>query len=213
MKSGTLWPVKTMKWRSGDNPVVQLRELRDLAREIGVVVIEFEGASVGSPPTWKDLQPWTRTRAVTVADMTGVLSGPGLDVALCCDLVYLREGATLVFPQTGDKPTAGQTWAWARAGRAALAKGLLEGGGMEGADAVRMGVAHELVPLGARLPLPETLSLAALTAARDLMRCTTTGGPGRILELATFRLLFAAGDPGEGARAFLEKRSPRFPSG
>ena len=47
-------------------------------------------------------------------------------------------------------------------------------------------------------------------AARDLMRCRAGGTAGRALELATFRLLFAAGDPVEGARAFLEKRPPRF---
>ena len=42
------------------------------------------------------------------------------------------------------------------------------------------------------------------------MRSRADGGAGRALELATFRLLFAAGDPEEGARAFLERRSPRF---
>jgi enoyl-CoA hydratase/carnithine racemase len=42
------------------------------------------------------------------------------------------------------------------------------------------------------------------------MRASARGSAGLALELATFRLLFAAGDPEEGARAFLEKRDPRF---
>ena len=62
----------------------------------------------------------------------------------------------------------------------------------------------------ASLPLPSNLSVAALTTARDLMRSAISGGPGLALELASFRLLFAAGEPAEGARAFLEKRRPDF---
>jgi enoyl-CoA hydratase/carnithine racemase len=34
--------------------------------------------------------------------------------------------------------------------------------------------------------------------------------PRANLRLASFRLLFAAVDPEEGARAFLEKRDPKF---
>jgi enoyl-CoA hydratase/carnithine racemase len=54
------------------------------------------------------------------------------------------------------------------------------------------------------------MSVASLTAARDLMRASARGSAGLALELASFRLLFAAGDPEEGARAFLEKRDPEF---
>ena len=54
------------------------------------------------------------------------------------------------------------------------------------------------------------MSVASLTAARDLLRASARGSAGLALELATFRLLFAAGDPEEGARAFLEKRDPKF---
>ena len=72
-------------------------------------------------------------------------------------------------------------------------------------------LAHEVVDSADELPLPSPASLAAATAARDLMRSQAAGEPGRALELATFRLLFASGDPNEGARAFLERRNPTFP--
>jgi 1,4-dihydroxy-2-naphthoyl-CoA synthase len=42
------------------------------------------------------------------------------------------------------------------------------------------------------------------------MRAAAHGSAGLALELASFRLLFAVGDPKEGARAFLEKRQPDF---
>ena len=42
------------------------------------------------------------------------------------------------------------------------------------------------------------------------MRAAAHGSAGLALELASFRLLFAAGDPEEGARAFLDKREPEF---
>ena len=202
--------MKVIEWNTEYNAADQLADVLCETQEIGVVVVEFEGRTTGRSLTWKEIQPWIRTRAVTVADVTGELAGPGLDVALCCDLVFLRPGATLDLPGAGEAPTAGQTWALARAGRGALALGLLTGGRIDGSQALRTGLVQDLVAIGAPLPLPESLSLAALTAVRDLMRSRVTGEPGRVLELATFRLLFAAGDPEEGARAFLEKRRPRF---
>jgi enoyl-CoA hydratase/carnithine racemase len=162
---------------------------------------------------WVDLEPWTRSRAVTVADLQGSLAPPALDVALCCDLVYLRAGAQVLLPGPDEAPTVGVVWAVARAGRGALARGILTGGAVSCDEAVRLGLAHAVADPGQPLPLPDTCSLAALTTARDLMRSRATRGPGLALELASFRLLFATGDPEEGARAFLERREPEFGHG
>ena len=202
--------MKVIEWSTEVDAADQLEDVLRETREIGVVIVEVAGQTTGGSLTWEEIRPWTRTRAVTVADVTGDLAGAGIDVALCCDLIYLREGSALILPGGEEAPTAGQTWALARAGRSALALGLLTGGRIDESQALRTGLVHELVPIGASLPLPERLSLAALTAVRDLMRARVTGEPGRALELATFRLLFAAGDPKEGARAFFEKRRPRF---
>jgi len=101
-------------------------------------------------------------------------------------------------------------WALGRAGRSALARGLLEVDDLSAAEAVMLGVGTGIVPADEPLPLPESMSVASLTAARDLMRASALGSAGLALELASFRLLFAAGDPEEGARAFLEKRDPEF---
>jgi enoyl-CoA hydratase/carnithine racemase len=124
--------------------------------------------------------------------------------------VYIRDGVSLVLPEIDAPPSPGILWALSRAGRAAAAAGLLTGGSFGGKEAVRLGLAQGVVATEDRLPLPSRISIAALTAARDLMRSRAGGAPGRALELATFRLLFARGDPIEGALAFLERRDPEF---
>ena len=147
---------------------------------------------------------------MTVAEVAGNLASPALDVALCSDLVYLRPQANLLLAPSGATPSDGVVWALGRAGRAALARGLLEEGDVSAAEAVKLGLAVATVALDQPLPLPSAYSVASLTAARDLMRAAAHGSAGLALELASFRLLFAVGDPREGAHAFLEKRDPDF---
>jgi enoyl-CoA hydratase/carnithine racemase len=175
-----------------------------------VLTVAFTASRARDHLPWIDLEPWTRSRAVTVADIGGSLAPPALDVALCCDLVYLRAGARLLLPGPQEAPTDGVVWAAGRAGRAALARGVLTGGSVSCDEAVRLGLAQAVVAEASSLPLPDACSLAALTTARDLMRSRATRNPGLALELASFRLLFAAGEPEEGARAFLERRIPDF---
>ena len=191
----------------------QFIQLSDRVLTAGVLIVQFQESEAGEPLPWIVLEPWTRSRAVTVADVRGGLAPPALDVALCCDLVYLRHGAQLLLPGPDEAPTSGVVWAVARAGHAALTRGVLEGGTVSCEEAVRLGLAQAVVADGQPLPLPDTCSLAALTTARDLMRSRATRGPGLALELASFRLLFAAGEPEEGANAFLERRGPRFDRG
>jgi len=205
--------MRTTPWTPGVPPAQQLRELAAEALTPGVVIVRFRDAVTAGPLPWGAIEPWLRSRAVTVADVGGALGGGALEVALCCDLVFVREGAALDLPAIDSTPGTGLLWAAARAGHGALARVLLDGGSMRAQEAVRIGLAHQVVADEAVLPLPEAASIAALTSARDLLRSRADGSAGRALELATFRLLFAAGDPEEGARAFLERRAARFGGG
>lgn len=204
---GYTWPVEKVYWRTRESATAQLGVLCELAAEPGVVHVSFADSGRGGEAlSWADLEPWTRTRAVTVAELKSSMATPALDVALCADLVYLWPDVELAFPQ-GEQP-ASLVWALGRAGRAALARGLLDPTPIRAQEAVRLGLAQGLLEAGEQLPDREGLSLVALTTARDLMRGSVTARP--VLEAASFRLLFASGDPVEGARAFLERRPPDF---
>jgi len=202
--------VRKRNWSHHLEAEVQLKALVSDAREIGYLIVRFSEGGGGEPCPWSAVEPWTRSRAVTVADVSGVLASPALDLALCSDLVYLRPTAKLRLASNDGPPSDAVIWALGRAGRAALARGLLEVDDLSVAEAVALGIATGSVPAHEQLPVPESMSVASLTAARDLMRADARGSAGLALELASFRLLFAAGDPEEGARAFLEKRDPDF---
>jgi enoyl-CoA hydratase/carnithine racemase len=198
--------VNTVEWDPGENAENQLKRWCGLAAEPGVLRAVFARPGGATAVGWVELAPWTQSRAVTVAEVEVTLAGPALDVALCSDLVYLRRGVELVL--TAGEPSAGLVWALGRAGRAALARGLLDPTRLDGDEAVRLGLAQRVLDEG-ESPLVSTgASVVALTTARDLMR--SSSGARSELELASFRLLFASGDPGEGARAFFDRRPPDF---
>jgi enoyl-CoA hydratase/carnithine racemase len=180
------------------------------ARELGFLRVDFAGGGDGRGLSWAVLEPWTRSRAVTIAVVDGPLASPGLEVALCSDLVYLRPQAVLMLAGEIDPPAIGVIWALGRAGRGALARGLLSRAAVSADEAAPLGLAQAVVPADGELPLPVGFSTAAVTTARDLMRAAPSMGPGLALELASFSFLFAGGDPNEGAMAFLEKREPGF---
>lgn len=200
--------MRILQWSASGGPG-RLAELVAEAAGPGVVCVAFDGSGDGGPVPWAVLEPWTACRAVTVADVRSPLGSPGLEVALTCDLVIAREGVRLELPAGERAVPSGVVWAAGRAGRAALARVLLTDAPVEAPEALALGLVHRVVPPGADLPVDDGLSSAAATAARDLMRAHRRGAPGA-LELATFRLLFAIGDPAEGARAFLERRAPEF---
>lgn len=148
---------------------------------------------------------------MTVAEIGTQLGSPGLEVALTSDIVVLRQGADLRLPDGSSVPSAGLLWALGRAGTAALRVGLLEPRPLTPEEALRLGLAHHVLSAEQELPVGNGRSPSALVAARDLLRARGGSAAGALaLELATFRLLFAVGHPGEGARAFLERRPPVF---
>jgi enoyl-CoA hydratase/carnithine racemase len=202
--------VRHFTWNHDEGAEEQLAVLLAQAREIGHLVIEFPDGGDGETLPWTVVEPWTRSRAVTVAEVSGDVASPALDVALCSDLVYLRPQARLHLAKSSAPPSDGVIWALGRAGRMALARGLLDESELSAVEAVTLGLANGIVAPEDRLPLPIDFSVASLTTARDLLRAAAHGSAGLALELASFRLLFAAGDPIEGARAFLEKRDPEF---
>jgi enoyl-CoA hydratase/carnithine racemase len=198
--------MRSVVWQPEKPAVAQVREWSMLARQRGVLHARLSGNGDEPSLDWGDLGPWTRSRAVTVAEVVSTVSSAALDVALCSDIVFLRRGVELVLPP--GRPSAGLLWALGRAGRAALARGLLEMRSITGEEAVRLGLAQRVLDDGEPLSIPTNASIVALETARDLMRSSRSARPA--LELAAFRLLFASGEPREGAQAFFERRLPEF---
>lgn len=198
--------MKTVEWNPGAEVGNLLETWCGLAGNPGVMHVLFARPGAGPAVGWAELEPWTRSRAVTVAEVGSTISPPALDVALCSDLVFLRRGVQLVLG--AGEPSAGLVWALGRAGRAALARGLLDPTPLSAEEAVHLGLAQRVLGEGETPAVSDSASVVALTTARDLMR--SAAGTRSQLELASFRLLFASGDPGEGARAFFDRRSPEF---
>lgn len=202
--------MRIRSWSHEVDAAAQVAALCVEALEPGILRVDFPPGGDGRPLAWSRLEPWTRSRSVTVAFIAGSIAPPAVEVALCCDLVYIEPGSLVQLSAGDEPPPAGALWALGRAGRRALARGLLDPAPLTADRVVRLGLAHGLVRQGDELPLPATVSETALTSARDLLRTAATGEGAGALESAAFRLLFAAGDPREGATAFLEKRHPEF---
>lgn len=198
--------MRKVKWNPEQGAAAQLKIWCGLAGEPGVLHALFAQPGVSAAIDWIGLEPWTRSRAVTVAEVGSTISGSALDVALCSDLVYLHRGAELIL--SPGEASAGLVWALGRAGRAALARGLLDPTPIGWDEAVRLGLAQRVLDDGESPAVSDAVSVVALSTARDLMRSSASARSE--IELASFRLLFASGDPGEGARAFFDRRSPEF---
>jgi enoyl-CoA hydratase/carnithine racemase len=206
----TLSPVRYVEWDTERDPNMQLEALLEETDPPDVLVVRFRSSGPGTSLDRPILERWMSSRVVTVADAACPLTGAALEAALCCDLVYLRSTATVDVGPIDQLPSAGLVHALARSGSAAAARALLSDEALDAETVFGIGLAHGVLAPGEPVPIPDPVSLPALTAARDLMRSAAVGDPGRVLELATFRLLFAAGDPIEGATAFLERRQPDF---
>lgn len=200
--------MRAVEWNPEQEAAAQLKHWCELAGEPGVLHALFTESGESAAIDWIGLEPWTRSRAVTVAEVVSTITGPALDVALCSDMVYLRRGVELR-PAQGEV-SAGLVWALGRAGRAALARGLLDPTPLTATEAVRLGLAQRVLEDRQSPMVPDEASVVALSTARDLMRSSVRARSE--IELASFRLLFASGDPGEGARAFFDRRPPEFNS-
>ena len=157
-----------------------------------------------------------------VAAIAGVCHGPGLEIALACDIRLAATTATFAAPETGlgTLPRAGGTQRLPRAiGRAQALRMLLTGDTIDAPEASRIGLVSSVLA-------PEEVE----AAARALVRRIADRGPiaTRMGKEAVQRgaemtleqalryetdltvLLQSTADRAEGVRAFAAKRPPRF---
>jgi crotonobetainyl-CoA hydratase len=160
----------------------------------------------------------------TIAAVNGVAAGGGFEIALATDIIVAAEHARfgLPEPRVGLLAAAGGVHRLPRQVPLKLAMGLILTGRLIGAqEALRIGVVNEVVP-GAQL------MDAARRWAAEVLECSPrsvqaskqavlTGLAHPATEAITGRYplveaLWKSEDPGEGVRAFVEKRPPRWKS-
>jgi enoyl-CoA hydratase len=159
---------------------------------------------------------------VVVAAVGGFALGGGMELAMACDLIIAAENARFGQPEVnlGVIPGFGGTQRLVRAVGAQRARELIFTGRMiDAAEAQRIGLVLEVVPVGQALDRALTLIAEvekkgpmAVRLAKEATRLPEEAGmeDGLQGEAELFGRCFAAADQKEGMAAFLEKRTPRF---
>lgn len=175
-----------------------------------------------APPVQQLVQWMHQTPAIIVASVQGPVAGGGVGIMLAADIIIAAESATVVvaYAQLGTSPDAGASYFMARTlgYRKALELYLLSER-LSGKQAAEIGLINFAVPdnqLAAKTQeIMERLAAGpaqAVGAAKRLFRQAVDTGLHQHLddELRLFADNTRHPDFGEGVRAFLEKRAPRF---
>lgn len=161
-------------------------------------------------------------RKPVVAALQGWTLGGGAELALGSDLRVAAEGTRIGFPEVerGWVGGGGASQLLPRlVGQAAAARLLLLGEPVEAAEALRLGLVHEVVPPAELLPRARALaarlagfSPVAVQAVKASLRMAMEAplAAGLAYENEMNVLCFSAGDHLEGIRAFNEKRPAAF---
>jgi len=164
----------------------------------------------------------TRTRKPVIAAVNGLALGGGCELAMMCDFILASEKARFGQPEikVGVIPGAGGTQRLARfIGKSKAMEMCLSGRMMDAAEAERCGLVSRIVP--ADQLLEEAIRTAATIAghSQPLVMLTkeavnrayeTTLAEGVRFERRLAQSVFAFEDQREGAKAFIEKRAPRY---
>jgi enoyl-CoA hydratase len=157
-----------------------------------------------------------------IAAINGVAAGGGLELALSCDFRFAAAGAKLGFPENnvGLIPGSGGCSRLVKLLGIAKAKRLVMSGEMIPASrALEIGLVDEVFApealmdrtmdfarqLAAKAPLALGLAKLVLNACASV-----DPGTGRHLERLAQSILKKTEDHAEGAKAFVEKRKPKF---
>lgn len=160
--------------------------------------------------------------APTIGAIHGYCLGGGFELALALDLRIADETAVFGLPEVaiGIVPSSGGTLRLTRALGPAKAKELiLLGDRIDAPEALRLGAVTEVVPAGAALdraievagriaelpPLAVRVAKQAIDATAESPRHAAL-----MVERLAYMALSQTHDADEAARAFVEKREPRF---
>jgi enoyl-CoA hydratase len=157
-----------------------------------------------------------------IAAVNGFALGGGLELALACDIRIAAVGATLGLTEVNLAiiPGGGGTQRLPRLiGRGKALEMILTGARIPAVEALRIGLVERVVPAGEALKaateLARAIAAKAPVALRYAKEAVVKGlelplADGLRLEGDLSTLLRTTEDRLEGAKAFLEKRAPRW---
>jgi enoyl-CoA hydratase/carnithine racemase len=167
-------------------------------------------------------QAMDRCAQPIIAAVNGFALGGGLELALACDIRIAAVGATLGLTEINLAiiPGGGGTQRLPRlVGRGKALEMILTGARLPADEALRIGLVERVVPAGEALKaateLARTIAGKAPVALRYAKEAVVKGlelslADGLRLEGDLSTLLRTTEDRLEGAKAFLEKRPPRW---
>jgi len=191
----------------------------DIAEMSDFSAMEAEAFSEGGQGVFELLETFP---VPTIAAVKGFALGGGCELAMACDLVLAAPTAVFGQPEVklGVIPGFGGTQRLVRrVGRQRALEMMLTGRNVDAAEAVRIGLALEVVEDGdvvdAALKLADRIarnSPAALRCVKQVVHETEGRDPqaGMAAERVHFALCFSTDDQSEGMAAFLEKRRAAF---
>jgi enoyl-CoA hydratase/carnithine racemase/AcrR family transcriptional regulator len=159
-----------------------------------------------------------------IAAVAGYALGGGFELALSCDLIVADETAELGLPETavGLVPGGGGTQLLTRrAGPGPAADLIFTARRVSAGEAQRLGLVDRVVERGAAVATALELaravagnSLVAVRAAKRSLRLGAGVDLASALDIedAAWRTAATSPDRAEGIRAFVEKRTPTWPS-
>ena len=209
-----------------DDEAASARAVADLAElcdriawdeDTRVVVLEFEGETNASLSV-----AVSGVKQPVIAAIKGNAVGPGLELALACDIRIAAEGACFGLPQVslGRLPAGGGTQRLPRLiGQGKAMEMILTGKLIDAGEAQRMGLIHRIVAaeslrssamdiameMASKSPLSLRFAKEAVYSGMDL-----TLDQGVKMEMDLYLLLFSTRDRVEGITAYKEKRKPKF---
>jgi enoyl-CoA hydratase/carnithine racemase len=164
----------------------------------------------------------SRCELPIIAAINGYALGGGCELAMCCDLRIASDQARLGLTEVslGIIPGGGGTQRLPRLiGRGKALELILTGKHIDAHEALRLGLVEQVVPhdqlLAAVEELAQTIASRAPLAVKYAKEAIVRGSAlpleeGLKVESELYTLLRTTEDRLEGARAFQEKRPPRF---
>jgi enoyl-CoA hydratase len=157
-----------------------------------------------------------------IACVNGFALGGGLEMAMACDFIYAADTARLGQPEInlGIIPGFGGTQRLSRlVGKGAAKEMVLTGRMLDAAEARTLGLVARVFPTDTFREECRKVARALAAKGRVSVRAAKQAidrgfdldlRNACLLEVDAFALCFASPDAHEGARAFLEKRPPKF---